>query len=231
MDNLIPGLIVVVVTGLVVGGIFWLAAHNKKKRDQALQNLASLNGWVYEAVTEKLSSGYRLHKGDWLIEGLNESTSHSSESSSSSSVSSYTRWFSSAARLPDGIVLIGPRQPDVNLAGMGDFLLQAALRLMIGSDADAAQGIQPVELGSLELMRRCMVWTNRAEVAKNLLDSQVETALLNFPGRLPLVVKFSQAGLEAKVQGVRLYKEQELYALVKLGGALLDAADQVLTGK
>lgn len=227
MEDLIPSLVVLAVTAVVVGLIFWLVAQNKKKREQAVQTLASLNGWIYEPVNERLLSGYRLRKGDWMIEALNESTGHSNDTSGSSSVTSFSRWFSSEAKLTDGIILIGPRQPEVNLAGMGDFLLQAALKLMIGSDADQAGGIQQVELGSLDLMNRYMVWTNRAEAAEKILDQGVEIALLNWPGSIPLVVKLSAAGLEVKVQGKRLYKEQEIHALMKIGSALLDSAHQI----
>lgn len=223
MENLIPSLIVIGVTGLVVGLIFWLVHRNKITREQSMRDLASRNGWVYESVSEKFASGYRLRKGDWMIEALNETTDHSGDSSHSSSVVSVTRWFSDAAKLSDGIVLIGPRQPEVNLAGVGDFLMQAALRLMIGSDAEIAAGIKQEELGSLELMKRYMIWTNRVETAKRMVTAGLESVLINWPARLPVAVKYSPEGMEVKVPGFRLYKEAELYALVKLGNALLDS--------
>lgn len=223
MEDLIPGLIVVAVTGLVIGLIFLLVNRSKRQRNQTLQTLASMNGWKFESVSERLCSGYRLYKGDWMIEALNETTDHSGDSSSTSSVASYTRWFSDTVHLDQGIVLIGPRQPEVNFGGVGDILIQAALRLMIGSEVENAAGIKQIELGSLELMKRFMVWTNRDEIAKKLLDLNVENNLLNWPAAQPLVVKFSPSGLEAKIQGKRLYKEAELYALVKLGNALLDS--------
>jgi hypothetical protein len=224
MNDLTSGLLVVVVTVFLIGLTFWLVSINKKQREQVIRQLASLNGWTYEPVNGRQSSGYRLRKNDWMIEALSESSDHSGDPSNTSSVSSYTRWFSGAARLPEGIVLIGPRQPEVNLAGMGDILLQTALRLMIGSDADQAKEIRQVELGSLEVMKRYMVWTNREEEAKQLLDLGVESALLNWPGAIPLVVKYSAEGVEVKVQGRRIFKDQELYDLVKIGNALLNSA-------
>lgn len=224
MENLIPSLVVVAVVGVLVGLIFWLVGRNKKKQEETMRRLASLNGWIYEPVNEHAASGYRLRKGEWTLEALNETTGQSSENSTSSNVSSNTRWFSESVKLPEGIVMIGPRQPEINLGGMGDVLMQAALRLMIGSDADQALGIHQIELGSLELMKRYMVWTNQDAAAEKLLGQTVENALLNLPGAYPLVVKFSTSGMEVKVQGRRLYNEQELYTLIKLGNALLDSA-------
>ncbi len=224
MENLIPSLIVLAVVGVLVGLIFWLVSQNKKKQEAAMRSLASLNGWVYEPVNERAASGYRLRKGEWTIEALNVTTGQSSDNSATSNVSSNTRWFSEYTKMPEGIVMIGPRQPEVNLGGMGDILMQAALRLMIGSDAEQALGIHQIELGSLELMKRYMVWTNQDAAAEKLLNQIVESTLLNWPATIPVVVKYSTAGMEVKVQGRRLYKEQELYALVKLGNALLDSA-------
>ena len=224
MSDLTAGLIVVGVTGLIIGLIFVLVAAQKKKRETGLRNLASLNGWSYEYVEDKTSSGWRLRKGEWTIESLNQTTKSSSDNSNSSTVNSMTRWFSDAARMPDGIVLIGPHQPEINFGGLGDMVKMVALRLMIGSEFDSAIGIERVELGSLELMARYMVWTNREETAKLFLDQQLENALRAWPLKMPPLVKFSPAGLEIKIQGQRLYKEHDIYALVKLGGAALDSA-------
>lgn len=230
MSDLTSGLIVVAVTGALIVVIFLLVGAQKRKRAADLRNLASMNGWSYEPVEEQLSSGWRLRKGDWMIESLNQTTKNASDSANSSTVTSLTRWVSDAVRMPDGMVLIGPHQPEVNFGGLGEMVKQVALRMMIGSEFDSAVGIERVELGSLELMARYMVWTNREEIAKKLVDQQVEDALRAWPLKLPPVVKFSPAGLEIKYQGQRLYKEQDLYALVKLGSTLLDSAYQVEKG-
>ena len=224
MNDLTGGLLVVAGTGLIVGLIFWLVARQNRKRETTLRNLASLNGWVFEPISERYTKGYRLRKSEWQIESINTSSDGPSSDSGSSNVSSQTRWFSDAARMPDGIVLIGLRQPDIGLANISTFLVQAALGMMIGDEAKNAEGIQPVELGSLDLMNRFMIWTNREEAAKKLLDQSVENALLNLPKKLQPVVKYSPSGLEVKFIGVRLDKEEDLYALVKLGAALLDSA-------
>ena len=231
MTDLTTGLIIVVITGLLVGMTFLLVFWNKKQRETALRATASKNGWVLEIVNEHNASGYRLRKADWTIESLNQTSNSSSDNSNSSTVNSFTRWFSETVRMTDGIVLIGPHQPDINFGGLGEMVKQVALRVMIGSEFDSAAGIERVELGSLELMARYMVWTNREEIAKKLLDQQVENALRAWPFKLPPVVKFSPAGLEIKYQGQRLYKEQDITALVKLGNTLLDSAYQFEKGK
>jgi hypothetical protein len=227
MNDLTTGLIIVVITGLLVGMTFLLVYWNKKQRDIALRSLAGTNGWMVEIVNDRNASGYRLRKGDWMIESLNQTSNSSSDNSNSTTVNSLTRWFSESVRMTDGIVLIGPHQPDIDFAGLGEMVKMVALRIMIGSEFDSAVGIERVELGSLELMARYMVWTNRAEIAKKLVDEPLENALRAWPLKLPTVIKFSPAGLEIKVQSQRLYKEQDLYALVKLGSTLLDSAYQV----
>ncbi|MHB8089583.1 MAG: hypothetical protein ACYDH2_15180 [Anaerolineaceae bacterium] len=224
MSDLTSGLIVVAVTGVLIGVIFLLVAAQKKKRTITLRHLAGMNGWSYEPVEEQLSSGWRLRKGEWTIEALNLTSKNASDNSNSSTVNSQTRWFSSAVCMKDGIILIGPHQPEINLGGLGEMMRQVFLRVMIGDEAVNAEGIQQVELGSLELMARYMVWTNREESAKQLIDQQLENELRAWPMKLPPVVKFSPAGLEIKLQGLRLYKEQDIYALVKLGNTLLDSA-------
>jgi len=229
MSDLYSGLIVIVIVGVIIGLIFILVAAQKKKRVEALRTLASMNGWIYEPVEETLSSGWRLSKGEWMIEALNQTTKNTSENSTT--VTSQTLWTSKSARLADGIVLIGPHQPEINFGGMGEMMIQMALRLMIGSEADIAVGIQRVELGSLELMARYMVWTNREETAKKLVDDQLENALRAWPLKMPPVIKFSPKGLEIKVQGSRLAGEQDLLALVKLGNTLLDSAYQTEKGQ
>lgn len=226
MGNLILSIPVLLGTAILIGLVFWWSNKKKKEREQKLRTLANQYGWVYEPVAERLASGYRLKKGEWMIEALNQTTDHSGETAGSSNVMSATRWWSGAAKMTQGMVLIGPRQPAVDLGGIGDFLIQAALRLMIGNEADFAGGIEEVVMGRLSFNDRYMVWTNQEEAAKKLLDMEVENALINWPMKLLPVVKFSPIGMEIKLQTQRLEKPEEIVALVKLGDALLAAAHQ-----
>jgi hypothetical protein len=227
MSGLITGLIIIVIIVVFVGLIFVLTGAQKRKRETNLRTMASMNGWNFEPVKNKAATGWKLHKGEWTIEALNQSTNSSSDNSTSTTVANLTRWFSDVVRMPEGIVMIGPHQPDINLGGIGDVMLQFALRLMIGDEADFTDGIQRVELGSLELMSRYMVWTNQEEIAKKLVDDQLENDLRAWPLKMPPVIKFSPRGLEIKIQGECLFKEEDIVALVKLGNTLLDSAYQV----
>lgn len=231
MTDLTTGLTIIAITGLLVGMTFLLVFWNKKQRETALRAMANKNGWVLEIVNEHNASGYRLHKADWTIESLNQTSNSSSDNSNSSTVNSLTRWFSGAVRMTDGIVLIGLHQPEINFGGMGEMVQLVAIRLMVGNESANAVGIQRVELGSLELMARYMVWTNREEIAKKLVDDPLEHALLAWAPKFLPVIKFSPGGLEIKVLGKRLYNEQNITALVKLGNTLLDSAYQVEKGK
>ncbi|KAF0106013.1 MAG: hypothetical protein FD147_2615 [Chloroflexi bacterium] len=223
-SDLILSIPVIVVTVILVGLIFWLSHKKKVEREQKIRTLASQYGWTYEPVAERLVSGYRLRKSEWVLEALNTTTSHSGDATGSSDVTQMTRWWSAAAKMKEGIVLIGPRQSDINLSGIGDFLIQAALRLMIGSEADFAKDIKQIEMGKLSFNKRYMVWTNQEEAANRLLEMAVENALINWPTKLPPIVKFSPVGMEVKLQTQRLDKPEEIVALVKLGETLLAAA-------
>ncbi len=223
MADLLPNLIVLGATLVGVVLIFWLVARNKRQRDQRLQTLASRQGWIFEKLSDRKSSGFRFRKGEWTITAVNETTTSGGDTTSSN-VSALTRWHSTAARLAQGIVLIGPRQPALNLGGFSAILMQAALRLMIGPVAEDAKDIQELTLGSLALNDRFMIYTNQEETARKLLDTSVETALLAWPGKVPLIVRYSKTGLEVEIQGKRLDNEAELITLVKLGNALLEAA-------
>jgi len=231
MNDLTTGLIIVVITGLLVGMTFLLVSWNKKQRETALRNLASKNGWVIEMVNDQIASGWRLRKGDWTIEALNQSSKSSSDNSSSTTVNSLTRWFTESVRMAEGMVLIGPHQPEINFGGLGEMVKMVALRLMVGDESNDAIGIQRVELGSLELMAKYMVWTNRDEIAKIFLDEPLENVLRAWPLKMLPVIKFSPKGLEIKIQGMRLTREQDIYALVKLGNTVLDSAFQLEKGK
>lgn len=223
MEDLLPGLIVLGVTLVGVAVIFWLVARNRHQREQRMQALASRQGWFYEKVSERKSSGYRFRKSEWTLSAVNESTTEGSDTTTSS-VASHTVWQSSSVRMPQGIVLIGPRQPAINLGGLNAVLMQTMLQLMIGKDAEDAKDIHEITLGSLALNDRFMVYTNQDEIVKKLIDERVDAALVAFPGKLPLVARFSPSGLEVKVMGHRLDKEADLLALVKLGNALLESA-------
>ena len=221
MGDLIGGLIVVLVTALVVGGIFMLVRSKQKKAQQEVIDLAARKGWRYEKVSERLISGYRLHGPRWTLEALRTSSESPSSDTGSSNVRDYTVWFCGDVVFSPGLLMIGPRQPEVNLGGISEVIRQTMLKLMIGAEADDARGIEESFIGTISLRERYMIWTNQEENARQLLAPQVEKALVTYPGKLPPVVKVSSRGLEVKLLSQRLSKPTEIEALVAIGEAFL----------
>ena len=144
-------------------------------------------------------------------------SSESSSDSGSSNIRSYTRWFSTQVNFTPGILLIGPKQPEINLGGIGDVVKQAMLKLMVGDEADDALGIEESLIGRMALRERYMVWTNQEEKARDVLTPEVENALIRYPGKIPPVVKLNAKGIEVKLISQRLEKPGEIEGLVAIG--------------
>lgn len=221
MGDLAGGLLVLLGTAIFIGIIFLVI--NKRKTDsvQAVEVLAARKGWRVEKVSERLASGYRLIGNGWAYEALKTASSTSS-GPGSSEISTVSRWFTNQVFFDPGILLIGPRQPNVDLGGIGEMLKQTMLRLMIGKEAEDAQGIEEALIGRMALRERYMVWTNQEEKAREVLTVEAENALILYPGKIPPVVKFNSAGLEVKVISHVLEKPEEIAALIAIGEAFLE---------
>jgi hypothetical protein len=221
MGDLAGGLLVLLGTAIFIGIIFFIM--NKRKTDtvKAVQALAARKGWRYEKVSERLSSGFRLIGNGWTYEAVKTASSTSS-GPGSSEISTVSRWFTNQVFFNPGILLIGPRQPNVELGGIGEVLKQTMLRLMIGKEADDAFGIEEALIGRMALRERYMVWTNQEEKAREVLTVEVENALIRYPGKIPPVVKVNSAGLEVKVISQKLEKPEEIAGLIAIGEAFLE---------
>jgi len=220
MSDLIGGLIVVIVTGIFIGVIFLLVSSRRKKAEKVLEELVSKHGWRYDKVSERLKAGYRIYGSRWKLEGLRVS-SESSSDTGSSNIRDYTLWQSADVTFSQGILMIGPKQPEINLGGISDVLKQTMLKLMVGDEADGAEGIQESLIGRMALRERYMVWTNQEEAARGVLTPEVENALIRYPGKVPPVVKINARGLEVKLISQRLQKPEEIEGLVAIGEAFL----------
>lgn len=221
MGDLAGGLLVLLGTAIFIGIIFLVI--NKRKTDtvQVVQALAARKGWRFEKVSERLASGYRLIGNGWTYEAIKTASSTSS-GPGSSEIATVSRWFTNQVFFDPGILLIGPRQPNVDLGGIGEMLKQTMLRLMIGKEAEDALGIEEALIGRMALRERYMVWTNQEEKAREVLTVEVENALILYPGKIPPVVKFNSSGLEVKVISHVLEKPEELAALIAIGEAFLE---------
>ncbi len=220
MSDLAGGLLVIFGTLVFIGILILLVKKRKTESTQSIQLLATKKGWRYEKVEDRLSSGYRLHGRDWVFEVVKAATVPGS-STGSSEFTSVPRWFSNQEVFEPGILLIGPKQPIIDLGGIGDVLRQTMLRLMIGVGTEDTQGIEEALIGRNALRERYMVWTNQEEKARDVLTVAVENALVQFPGKVPPVVKFNSTGLEVKVLTQKLDKPEEIIGLVAIGEAFL----------
>ena len=220
MSDLFGGLIVVIVTGILVGVIFVLVSTRRNKAEKVMEELVTKHGWRYEKVNERLKAGYRIFGSRWKLEGLRLS-SESSSDTGSSNIRDYTLWQSMDVTFSPGILMIGPKQPEINLGGISDVLKQTMLKLMVGDEADGAEGIQESLIGRMALRERYMVWTNQEEVARGVLTPEIENALIRYPGKVPPVVKINARGLEVKLISQRLQKPEEIEGLVAIGEAFL----------
>ena len=220
MSDIVINALVIIGTAVVITVIFVLVFLRNKKKEQVLVALAQQKGWRYEKVKERLTSGYRLYGPHWTLEGLRES-SESGSDSNSSSVRDYTLLRTSEVSFSPGVLMIGPKQPEINLGGISEVLKHAMLKLMVGDEADGAEGIQESLIGRMALRERYMVWTNQEEKAREVLTPEVENALILYPGKVPPVVKINPKGLEVKLISLRLQTPAEINGLVAIGEAFL----------
>jgi hypothetical protein len=220
MSDVIGGLLVVLVTAVVIGIIFFLVYIRKKKGEEDILELVQKKGWRYEKVSERLKEGYRIYGPRWTLEGMRIS-SESGNDTGSSNIRDYTLLSSPDVSFSPGILMIGPKQPEINLGGISDVIKQTMLKLMVGDEAEGAEGIQESLIGRMALHERYMVWTNREEAARELLTPEIENALIRYPGKIPPVVKLNARGLEVKLLSIRLRNPAEIEGLVAIGEAFL----------
>ena len=220
MSDIVGSLFVIAATAIVIIVIFVLVNKRNKKREQIIIELAKQKGWRYEKIKERLIDGYRLYGTHWTLEGLRESSNTTSDSGSSS-VRDYTLLRTNEVQFSPGVMMIGPKQPEINLGGISEVLKHTMLKLMVGDEADDAEGIQESLIGRMALRERYMVWTNQEEKAREVLTPEVENALILYPGKVPPVVKINAKGLEVKLISLRLQTWAEINGLVAIGEAFL----------
>ena len=220
----------IAITAVIVVAIFWFVNRNKVQQEQQIQKIAQpCAGWEYERIQERLATGYRMcgtiNDIPWSLEGLTESIDHEAGPGSAETTST-TRWRSPVGNLPGGLVVIGPRTPGSTSAAagmMGSALVQAALRLMVGKDASQISTLREANAGSDSLQRRYMVWAHSEADAQHLLSSSVESALLAWPVKLPMIIKLGPRGLEIRLTQRKVTSSIEMDGMVDLGRRLLDA--------
>jgi hypothetical protein len=227
VEDILSSLVVVLVCAVLVGGIF-LVLHNRQKRKEAqLVQEAQSRGWQYQRISEDRLSGYRFSSvASGGIAWTLEATRHSSGASTaagSSDISSRTRWWSEAATLPNRMVLIGPRTAMGALpnmpGGLGGMIVQAALRMMMGEDADQFPGLSEAQVGSETFRERYMVFAHDLNEAHALLASGVESALIEWPAQ-QMVIKLGKSGIEISIPQ-QITDVAEIERIIGLGARLV----------
>lgn len=229
MNDWVTSLIVIVLSGVVIGGILIIYYRRQTRQAAQLAQEAQSRGWQYQRIQERLVSGFRLSGaagGDiaWTLESTRRS-SDPEAAPGSSNVALRTRWWSEAVTLPDRWVLIGPRAPGASapgaLGGLGGVIVQAALKMMIGEDAGRIAGLKEALLGSETLRQRYMIFAHDPDEARALLSSGVESALIGWPERQQVIVKLGRGGLEISLPGQQVADASQVERIVGLGARLV----------
>lgn len=220
MGDIVLSLIVIVLVGIAIAVIFFIVNKKKGEREKAIQELAANSGWKYEKVNRTQQKGFILSAEDWTLESLASSTNTPSEAGSSD-ISFANTWRTTRVNSPSGMVLIGPKTPSVNLGGLGELLIQKALRLMLGDEADQAVDLKEVLVGRTSFRDRFSVWATSQENAANILSYELENELLNWKLKEIPVIKFTAGGVEIVSRQERLDTPEKVQSMVDLGRAVL----------
>ncbi len=220
-------ILVIVVTALLIAGLFVYLSWQKKQRFALLTNAAQAAGWQIEPIEERLVSGVLINgrntHGEWFLE-TKATASTTDAGPGSSETSLHTRWWTSAMTLPEGNLLIGPRPPGSQFMGMvNGALLQMAFKALLGKDADWVNDLLPVELVESTVNQRYLCLANSKEDADRLMKPDATRLLLLLPDTIKPVIKLRDTGLEIALPGIRLEKIEDIQALVDLGLNLVDS--------
>ncbi len=229
------GLIIVVVILAVLGAAVWFTQRRQKIDETALTQLAESKGWQYQKSFElsHLGSGnvlrHRLSQtrgdgGGWTLDIESAATAGGAGGSPLQN----TIWRAENVKLPEGLVLIGPRPKDMPAnMDFGGILIQAALQMLLratlGNDAPDTSHLREVKQGSPDLLRHYLIFATDEGLPGRLLTSGTERALLALTQSLkekqrPAVV-FWQQGLQVKCAGL-ITDPANLQRIAALGEAM-----------
>lgn len=207
MNDITLNLIVLAAVALLGGLIFLLVRRYQARKREEIVQMAVERGWKVENLREPLAWGLRLSTPRWTLEALSRSSGVEA-GPGSSDVAMQTTW---SADAPGSTLLIGERLSEANWGGLGDMLVQQIMQTALGADAE---GLAEVQAGSEAFQKKYMVWAQNPETVQ--LPSALQTILLNWKGRKPLIKRTSK-GLTIELRGVHLSSPAEIDALVQLG--------------
>jgi hypothetical protein len=213
MSEIIYNFVVLLGLAAIAGGIFLAVRRHQARNEQELIDLAAENGWEYQSLREPLARSTRFTTPAWNIEALSRSKGPEA-GPGSSNIAMTTTW---RADRPGSTLLIGPRANTVDLGPLGDALLRKVMEIALGADA---AGVNEIAVGSGAFRRTYAVWAGDASEASQLLDAELDAALLSWQGEKPIIKRTSD-GISIELRGVRLKKRDEILALAGLGQLLL----------
>ena len=212
MNDVIPGLVVALVTAIVVAGIFLWTARAKRDRIEALRSLCVQRGWQYVHDNGALHHGHRIAGDGWAFEAVSRSSGR--EAAPGSSDWGHSSQWSAAGVDPGRSTFILGSRP----AGMPAISLMppAIFSRLLGEEI---AGLQPLDAGG-SLAEKYVLFAPAGAGAGKLMPARAQELLRLWPAGLPLVVRSSPARLWLQVMGRRLEKPEEVVRLIELGESL-----------
>jgi hypothetical protein len=230
MRGPISAIIILAFLGIVI----WLTQRRKKIDEAALSQLAQSKGWQYQKSFElpQLGSGnvlrYRFSNstgegGEWTLDLESASVSGGPGGAPQQS----TTWHTEDVKLPNELILIGPRPEDMPphldfggaLSGMVVPMLLG--RLLSGGEAPDTTRLREVKGARLE--RHYLVFATDEALLGRLLNQGTETALMELAGSLKEkqrpAIMFWHRGLQVKCAGL-ITRPVDLQGIAALGEAL-----------
>jgi len=214
MDDILLNLYVLIVFAILGAAGFVFYRRSVSARKQELQQFAESAGWRIEYIHEPLAKGVRLLSDNWVLEAVSTSRGVSS-GPGSSSISATTTLTSRAA---GSTVLCGPVSSQADLGGLGEVLARKVLQAALG---DTAGNVEKVSIGDSAFQQRCLVWAQSPEDARNLINPQVQAALMAWTKTAP-VIKRTLDGLSVTIEGEHLKRIDDLQQFIQLGESLLE---------
>jgi hypothetical protein len=227
MDDIVVSLIIVVITAAGIIALFVYLGQKKKHKQQALEQAAKENGWLLERVEKPLLSGYRVSgrmmEGNWTLEALAKASSNES-GPGSSEVSKTTEWVTTDLTNEKGAFVFGPAMGPVSRmsnSALGSTIIQMALRIMIGKDAEWVNKLSQVDIPHSILGKKFLAFTDNEKDITQLITPAVEKAVINLPGKMEPIIIWNQSGLAIKVINQNYENPEVWKALIEFGKTLL----------
>jgi hypothetical protein len=106
-------------------------------------------------------------------------------------------------------------------SALGSTIIQMALRIMIGKDAEWVNNLSQVDISHTTLGKKFLAFTDKENNITQLITPAVEKAVINLQGNIEPIIIWNESGLVIKVLN-QDYEDPEVWkALIELGKILL----------